>query len=120
MDIQSDNEKLVFKMTGKTFKDVECMMQRMNQRSEKIKEHQRMIRDVFDVRWPAALEAKNKEQWDSVCEGIDGVMMYLENNSRYFPNYDKHMEQWNTLKVVAKCVCCGYAKPCDNACIEKT
>ena len=119
MEFQSDNEKLVYQMTGKTFKDVEQMMDRMKHRSEKIKEHQKMIRDIFDVRWPAAMEAKTKEKWDGVCEGIDNIVAYLENNSRFFPNYEKHLEQWNTLKTVANCVCCSYTKPCDNACVEK-
>ena len=119
MEFQSDNEKLVYQMTGKTFKDVEQMMDRMKHRSEKIKEHQRMIRDIFDVRWPTAMEAKNKEEWDGVCAGIDGIVSYLENNARFFPNYEKHVEQWHTLKTVANCVCCSYTKPCDNACVEE-
>jgi hypothetical protein len=93
MDFQSENEKLVQHMTGKTFHDVEHMMERMKLRTQKINEHQNMIRDIFDVRWPAALESKNKDEWGFVCSEIDEIVAYLDNNSRYFPNYEKHVEQ---------------------------
>jgi hypothetical protein len=119
MEFQSENEKLVHQLTGKTFNDVEHIMERMRIRTQKINEHQNMIRDIFDVRWPAALESRNGNEWDFVCTGIDNIVKYLETNSRYFPNYETHMEQWNTLKTVASCVYCSYTKQCDNTCIEK-
>jgi hypothetical protein len=119
MEFQSKNEKLVHQLTGKTFNDVEHIMEGMRIRTQKINEHQNMIRDIFDVRWPTALESKNKDEWSFVCSGIDDIVKYLETNSRYFPNYETHKEQWNTLKTVASCVYCSYTKQCDNTCGEK-
>jgi hypothetical protein len=119
MEFQSENEKLVHQLTGKTFKDVEHIMERMKIRTQKINEHQNMIRDIFNVRWPAALESENEDGWGFVCSGIDDIVVYLESNSRYFPNYETHVEQWSILKTVANCVCCSYTKRCDNTCEEK-
>ena len=112
------DEEMIYKMTGKTSKEIDEAIAYMGKRSERTKEHQRMIRQIFDVQWPHAVKTGGKESWDRVCAAIDGVIEYLQRNANYFPNYEKHMAQWETLKKVADCVCCEQGKTCDSACLE--
>ena len=113
------DEELIYKMTGKTPKEIDEAIEYMEQRSKRTNEHQRMTREIFDVQWPRAVQSGSKENWERVCVAIDGVIEYLKKNFNYFPNYEKHMIQWQTLKKVADCVCCVHTKPCDKDCLEK-
>ena len=113
------DENSIYKMTGKTSKEVDKAIEKMERRTEKTKEHQRLTREIFDVQWPEAVKTGSKDDWERVCVAIDGVIDYLQKNADYFPNYDKHITQWGTLKKVADCVCCDHTTPCDNACINE-
>ena len=113
------DEELIYKMTGKTSEEVDKAIEYMERRSARTREHQRITREIFDVQWPTAVETDSKEDWERVCVAIDGVIDYLQKNSDYFPNYEKHIAQWGTLKKVADCVCCDHTKQCDNACINE-
>jgi hypothetical protein len=77
-----------------------------------------MTRDIFDVHWPAAVKTESIKEWNDVCVAIDDVIEYLNKNSDYFPNYEGHIVQWETLRKVAECVSCNQSKPCDNTCLD--
>ena len=112
------DEKLIYKMTGKTSEEVDEAIEYMERRSKRTREHQRIMREIFDVQWPQAVKSDSKEDWDRVCVAIYGVIEYLQRNSDFFPNYEKHMVQWETLKMVADCVCCNHTMTCNNACLD--
>jgi len=118
MELRIMDEELIYKMTGKKSGEIEQIIEQMKQRSKRTKEHQRMTRKIFDVHWPTAVKTGNEKAWNDICVAIDNVIEYLNLNSEYFPNYEGHIVQWETLRKVAECVSCNHSKPCDNKCLD--
>lgn len=114
------DEELIYKMTGKKSDEIDQIIEQMKQRSKRTKEHQRMTRYIFDVHWPTAVKTGSKKAWNDICVAIDDVIEYLNMNSDYFPNYEGHIVQWETLRKVAECVSCNHSKPCDNQCPDNS
>jgi hypothetical protein len=112
------DEELIFKMTGKTSEEIDEVIEQMRQRSKRTQEHQRMTREIFDVQWPSAVESGNNKDWSNVSIAINDVIEYIDKNSDYFPNYEGHILQWETLKKVADCVSCNNTKSCGNTCLD--
>lgn len=117
-ELPSMDEELIYKMTGKTPEEIDEAIEYMERRAKRTNEHQRITREIFDVQWPRAVKSGRKEDWEKVCIAIDGVIEYLQRNCNFFPNYERHMIQWETLKKVADCIFCDRSKPCDKACYD--
>ena len=109
-----ENDEASVSFCGKTIGEIEEMMERLTHRAVLTKEHQRMTRHIFDVLWPTAIAEKTEEAWGCTQREIDKIVEFIVDNKRAFPNHQEHIDQWNSLKEVAKCCKCATTYVCTH------
>lgn len=80
---------------------LKACMDAMDIRAGYATNHQAFMQCLYD-KWQAAVEYDIPVIWEDITRHLQGIMSYINNNPRMFPNRDLHCDQYGCLLEVAK------------------